>query len=116
MNGNFAADLQAVFTSHGSRPALRTADGEAWAYSDLAERTARLAAVLNGVGMAPGDRVLAQVGKSPEAVALYLATLQVGGVYVPLNSAYTAGEVGVFCCRCATAGVRAGPSQPSHGG
>ncbi|MCY4344971.1 MAG: AMP-binding protein [Gammaproteobacteria bacterium] len=96
MNGNFAADLQAVFASHGQRPALRMADGEIWTYTHLAERTARLATVLAQVGVAPGDRVLAQVGKTPEAVALYLATLQAGGVYVPLNAAYTAAEVAYF--------------------
>ncbi len=96
MNGNFAADLQAVFAAHGSRPALRMADGAVWTYSDLAERTARLATVLVEAGVAPGDRVLAQVGKLPETVALYLATLQAGGVYVPLNTAYTAAEVAYF--------------------
>ena len=96
MNGSFAADLQAVFATHGSRPALRMVDGGLWTYSDLAERTARLATVLVEAGVGPGERVLAQVGKSPEAVALYLATLQVGGVYVPLNSAYTAAEVTYF--------------------
>lgn len=96
MNGNFAADLQAVFATHGNRPALRMVDGALWTYSDLAERTALLATVLVEAGVGPGERVLAQVGKTPEAVALYLATLQVGGVYVPLNSAYTAAEVAYF--------------------
>ena len=96
MSGNFAADLRAVFATHGSLPALRMADGGMWTYSDLAERTARLATVLVEAGAGPGERVLAQVGKTPEAVALYLATLQVGGVYVPLNSAYTAAEVAYF--------------------
>ena len=96
MSGNFAADLETVFAAHGSRPALRMADGESWTYSDLAEQTARLATVLVGAGVAPGERVLAQVNKTPEAVALYLATLQVGGVYVPLNSAYTTTEVAYF--------------------
>ena len=96
MSGNFAADLEAVFAAHGQRPALHMADGGLWTYSDLAERTARLARVLVEAGVAPGERVLAQVGKTPEAVALYLATLKVGGVHVPLNSAYTAAEVGYF--------------------
>ena len=96
MSGNFAADLEAVFALHWRRPALRMADGGLWTYADLAERTARLATVLIDAGVTPGERVLAQVGKTPEAVALYLATLKVGGVYVPLNSAYTAAEVAYF--------------------
>ena len=96
MSGNFATDLQAAFAGHGSRTALRMADGRSWTYADLAERTARLARVLVEAGVQRGDRVLAQVGKTPEALALYLATLQAGGVHVPLNSAYTAAEVDYF--------------------
>lgn len=37
-----------------------------------------------------------QVGKSPEAIALYLATLQIGGVFLPLNTAYTDAEMDYF--------------------
>ena len=36
---------------------------------------------------------MAQVAKSPQALATYLATLAAGGVFVPLNTAYTRGEV-----------------------
>jgi malonyl-CoA/methylmalonyl-CoA synthetase len=39
---------------------------------------------------------VAQVEKSPEAVALYLACLRIGAVFVPLNSAYTTAEVEYF--------------------
>ena len=42
------------------------------------------------------DRVVAQVDKSPESLALYLATLRIGAVYVPLNTAYTAAEIDYF--------------------
>lgn len=37
-----------------------------------------------------------QVEKSPEAVALYLACLQIGAVFVPINTAYTDPEVDYF--------------------
>ena len=116
MSGNFAADLQAAFASHGSRAALRMADGGAWTYANLAERTARLAAVLVAAGVVPGNRVLAQVGKTPEAVALYLATLQVGGVYVPLNSAYTAAEVDYFLNDAEPRVVVRDPASPGLSG
>ena len=46
--------------------------------------------------MGVGDRVVAQIEKSIDAVALYLACLRGGFVYVPLNTAYTAEEVGYF--------------------
>jgi malonyl-CoA/methylmalonyl-CoA synthetase len=41
----------------------------------------------------PGDRVAAQVEKSVGSVMLYLATLQVGAIYAPLNTAYTDAEL-----------------------
>jgi malonyl-CoA/methylmalonyl-CoA synthetase len=37
-----------------------------------------------------------QVDKSPEAILLYLACLRMGGVYLPLNTGYTASEIGYF--------------------
>jgi malonyl-CoA/methylmalonyl-CoA synthetase len=40
--------------------------------------------------------VVAQVEKSPEAVALYVACLRIGAVFVPLNTAYTTAEVEYF--------------------
>ncbi|MDO5498571.1 MAG: malonyl-CoA synthase [Propionibacteriaceae bacterium] len=56
----------------------------------------RFAGALTELGVRPGDRVAAQVDKSPEAICLYLATLQVGGVFLPLNTAYTGSEIDLF--------------------
>lgn len=55
-----------------------------------------MAAALHTAGVARGDRVAAQVEKSPQAIAAYLATLQVGGMYLPLNTAYTDTELQYF--------------------
>ncbi|MCY3970652.1 MAG: AMP-binding protein [Acidobacteria bacterium] len=68
----------------------------AWTYGDLDGASARFAAALQRRGVEPGDRVLVQVPKSAEAVALYLGVLRCGGVYVPLNVAYTEREVAFF--------------------
>ena len=68
----------------------------AWTYRDLDVASARLAGALRLRGVEPGDRVLVQVPKSVEAVALYLGVLRCGGVYVPLNTAYTEREVAFF--------------------
>lgn len=68
----------------------------AWTYRDLDDASARFAASLRRRGVEPGDRVLVQVPKSVEAVALYLGVLRCGGVYVPLNTAYTEREVAFF--------------------
>ncbi|MCY3931630.1 MAG: AMP-binding protein [Acidobacteria bacterium] len=72
------------------------ASGPAWTYRDLDEASARCSAALRERGVEPGDRVLVQIPKSVEAVALYLGVLRCGGVYVPLNTAYTEREVTFF--------------------
>ena len=55
-----------------------------------------MAHVLQVNGANAGDRVLVQVDKCVEAVALYLACLRAGTVHVPLNPAFTADEVAYF--------------------
>ena len=43
-----------------------------------------------------GDRVAVQVGKSVEGLALFLACVRLGAIFLPLNTAYTATEVDYF--------------------
>ncbi|MFJ9540840.1 AMP-binding protein [Streptomyces sp. NPDC101225] len=71
-------------------------DGRTITYRETARTVRRIAARLVSDGVTPGDRVAMQVEKSPEAVALYLATLQIGGVFMPLNTAYTGAEMEYF--------------------
>lgn len=59
-----------------------------------------MARALNERRVGVGDRVLVQVEKTPEAVALYLACLKTGAVYVPINTAYTRPEVEYFISDC----------------
>jgi malonyl-CoA/methylmalonyl-CoA synthetase len=75
---------------------LRTTAGLQLTYSDMSRLVDRIAAALVQRGVNPADRVVAQVEKSPEAIALYLACLRLGAVFVPLNTAYTTAEVDYF--------------------
>ncbi|MBR1276178.1 malonyl-CoA synthase [Bradyrhizobium sp. AUGA SZCCT0283] len=70
--------------------------GATLTYADLAATSARFAGFLAKIGVGPGHRVAAKVEKSVEAVALYLATLRSGAVYLPLNTAYTPTETEYF--------------------
>jgi len=88
IRSRFPADPEAVF--------LDTADGRSLSYGALDRESARLAGMLKRLGVAKGDRVIVQVHKSAEAVALYMACLRVGAIYIPLNTAYTPAEVGYF--------------------
>ncbi|MEU2721635.1 AMP-binding protein [Streptomyces smyrnaeus] len=71
-------------------------DGRGITYRETVRTVQRIAARLTADGVTPGDRVAMQVEKSPEAIALYLATLQIGGVFLPLNTAYTGAEMDYF--------------------
>ena len=78
---------------HPDRPLLSTPAGEIWAHGDLDRRSAALAHVLVSRGVQPSDRVVVQLGKSADVVALHVAVVRVGAVYVPLNMAYTDTEL-----------------------
>lgn len=93
---NLYTELDGVFLEHAEQDCLRLAGGSVWRYQDLRNLVARIASLLLQRGVEPGDRVVVQVEKSPENLALYLATICVGGVYVPLNTAYTAAELDYF--------------------
>ena len=75
---------------------VRTADGRALTFGEMLTGSAQYANALTTLGVQPGDRVAAQVEKSPEAVLLYLACLRAGAVYLPLNTAYTLPELEYF--------------------
>ena len=75
------------------RPFLRTPEGRELSYAGLADQTARFASALSARGVVQGDRVAAQVDKSVDAVLLYLACLDLGAVFVPINVANTENEV-----------------------
>ena len=96
MNANLYALLQSRFPQDLPQIALETATGDIWSYAQLEDTTARYAGFIRALGVVPGDRVCVQVEKSPEALFLYLACLQSGAVYLPLNSAYQEDEVDYF--------------------
>ena len=76
--------------------AIETGAGKLYRYSNIFAATSRFANALVAGGVKPGDRVAAQVEKSPEALFLYLACLRAGAAYLPLNTAYTEPELDYF--------------------
>ncbi|MFN7225302.1 MAG: malonate--CoA ligase [Paracoccaceae bacterium] len=79
-----------------SRPLLHLANGRMIDAMTFHAMVCRLANALLAAGVRPGDRVAAQIAKSPEALALYAATVAAGAVFLPLNPAYTPTEVDYF--------------------
>jgi malonyl-CoA/methylmalonyl-CoA synthetase len=93
-NANLYACLADRFVPE--RPFAVLPDGRRYTYADVAKVSARFANTLTGLGVQPGDRVAVQVEKSIEAFMLYLGTLRAGGVFLPLNTAYTGAELAYF--------------------
>ena len=75
---------------------LRVPGGKNWSCAELIALSSKFAHLLQSNRVLPGDRIAVQVDKSVEAIALYLATIRVGAVFLPLNTAYTHAEVGYF--------------------
>jgi len=116
MNDNLLALFKARYSRQPEIPCLVYPDGKTWSYGDLDRLTGQFATLLLNAGITPGDRVVVQVDKTAAAVAVYLACLQTGAIYVPLNPAYTVNEVAfflndarprVFICRPGSAAVYA---------
>ncbi len=93
---NLYALLAARFPAEPDAPCLILPDGRQMSYAELDSQSARYGALLVEAGLQPGERVAAQVEKSAEALFLYLGCLRAGGVFLPLNPAYTRSEVEYF--------------------
>ncbi|HRL55588.1 MAG TPA: AMP-binding protein, partial [Acidovorax temperans] len=99
-NQNLFSALRAAFPSDLDSTAVETtaADGTPLFYTwrDLDRASARIANLLASLKLPEGSRVAVQVEKSVEAMALYLATLRAGYVFLPLNTAYQSAEIEYF--------------------
>ncbi|MEU7364533.1 long-chain fatty acid--CoA ligase [Streptomyces hygroscopicus] len=81
---NLAEYLVETVRRQPHRPALRLG-GDTVSYAELNERSARVAALLQGEGVKPGDRVALMLPNIPEFVVLYYGALRAGAIVVPLN-------------------------------
>lgn len=93
---------------------IETPEGRQLSYQYCFEKSAQIAHVLIKQGLKPGDRVAVQTDKSPELIILYLAVLQAGGVYLPLNNAYTDQELIYFLEDARPHVFICTPSQKEH--
>ena len=108
MNQNLYSLLAEHFPKDPAAPCMILPDGRVWTYGDVERASGRMANLIVALGLKPGDRVAAQVEKTPEALVLYLAAIRAGMVFLPLNPAYQRHELdyflkdatpGLFVCR-----------------
>jgi malonyl-CoA/methylmalonyl-CoA synthetase len=96
MSDNLYSVLAGAFSRQPEAVCLEIPGGRSYTYADLEAESARYANLLLSLGLKPGDRVAVQVEKSEQTVFLYLGCLRAGMVYLPLNTAYQAGEIAHF--------------------
>ena len=96
MNANLYTLFENHFDAGTGSPCVLVPKGRVVHYDELASMSAKIAHALVRAGCHPGDRVAAQVDKHWHALALYLACLRAGLVYLPLNVSYQRTELAYF--------------------
>ena len=88
--------LVQIAQANPHKPCLLLEGGESISYEQLFDEVHRVAAVLKECGINAGERVVAHCDKTPLTLSLYIACLQIGAIYVPLNTSYTSSELAYF--------------------
>ena len=96
MNANLYALFERHFPEGDEQPFLVIPNGPVIHYRDIAAASAQIAHALVAAGCKPGDRVAVQTDKHWRVLAVYLASLRAGLVYLPLNTGYQKAELTHF--------------------
>ncbi|MGH2844020.1 MAG: long-chain-fatty-acid--CoA ligase [Solirubrobacteraceae bacterium] len=92
---NLAQILSEAAAEHPQQVAVKLDDFEL-GYALLDQLTMRVAALLRGFGVAPGDRVALMAPNVPQFAAIYFGILRAGAIVVPLNVLCRARELEFF--------------------
>jgi len=93
---NFCTRILDAARRFPDRPAIEKARAggvETTTYQSLMDDAGRFAAWLTGAGLGPGDRAAILADNDAAWIAAYLGTLWMGGVSVPLDTAYKPAQV-----------------------
>ena len=74
--------------------------GRSWTYREVDEAANRLAHLLAGQGVGPGECVGLLFSRSAEAIVAILAVLKTGAAYLPIDPAVPAARIGIHGGRC----------------
>ena len=91
-----AVSIPAVFAAQVARApeAVAISAGErSWTYREVEQAANRLAHLLAGEGVGPGQRVALLLPRSAEAIVAMLAVLKTGAAYVPIDPVVPAARI-----------------------
>jgi malonyl-CoA/methylmalonyl-CoA synthetase len=94
--GDLYSRFEQGFRQFADRTFIEEDGGRSWTYREIEREAGRLAARLQALGVAPGERVLVQTDKNVETLILYFAAIRAGAIYLPLNVDYTESELEYF--------------------
>jgi malonyl-CoA/methylmalonyl-CoA synthetase len=114
MNHNIFQHFFDATSDHAKR-FIETENGEKFTYADIFNLAGQIANALVSAGVKPDDRVAAQVEKSVSALALYLAVVRCGAIFLPLNTAYTESEMAYFLADAEPSILVCNPSRAMMG-
>ncbi len=109
MTANLAAGLKRASDSHAERPAVAQGRTGLQTYAALADRAARLASGLLGLGLEPGDRVAIASKNRPEYIETLYGIWWAGLAAVPANAKLHGAEFGYILENSETRVCLAGP-------
>jgi long-chain acyl-CoA synthetase len=92
---NLAKGLVDAAREHDGRQALRLGDTKV-SFAEVDDASARVAAMLRGKGLQPGDRVAIMLPNVPLFPPIYYGVLRAGGVVVPMNPLLKSREVAFY--------------------
>ncbi|WP_082978792.1 non-ribosomal peptide synthetase [Mycobacterium sp. 1081908.1] len=91
-----SSSIPALFSAQAARApeAVAITFGESsWTYREVEQAADRLAHLLAGHGIGPGQRVALLLPRSAEAIVAILAVLKTGAAYVPIDPAVPAARI-----------------------
>ena len=111
MPNSLFRQIEACFPGDLSRDALIIPGQDAWSFRGLSDIVARTHAALALLGLEEGDRIAVIAEKSPQVLALYLAALRGGFVFLPMNTAYRRDEVAYILGNAEPSLIVCGPER-----
>lgn len=89
---NIASHLFLQARTRGSKTAL-IFGASTFTFAQIHSQVCSIASALNAAGFKPGDKLAIMLAAGPDFIAFEYATFALGGVVVPLNVHYKAGEL-----------------------
>ena len=95
MSSNFLNEN--LFSVHAnSNKIFIETESQKYSFKEFDDLVNKIANLLIDSGLSEGDRVLVKLEKSIFSFALYISTIRAGGIFIPVNTDYTASEIEYF--------------------